>query len=737
MEGKMSALTIRARAYLAGGSLTFDEANALWKELQRSDELSLARRVLERLRDSKGLVDKPPADRKIKNKLCQQEALLTSKDPELSAALRHDLALQILDKEFDLDNPERDGDSETLGIAGGIAKRRWNDLGQLADLRKAAEYYRRGAGPELGDDAYAHINAAFMDDLLAQLGDEATARTQRAKEMRERILKDLPVSRTWWNVATRAEALFSLGRYVEATEVIKNYKDKPEPWKLETTARQLAHIAHFRVDLPLEVPEIKEFFDTLLPGAPDAACSAVVGRVGLALSGGGFRASFYHLGVLARLAELDVLRHIDVLSCVSGGSIVGACYWLALRNRLMKPEPLSRDSYVTLVKEVISHFTDAVATDLRGSVQSSKGKTVWRFMTGEKGALDPEATAKALEERFYSPLLPGYSPIYMHELPFTPADHDPKMYDSQVFHPGRHNWLRANKVPILTLNATTVNTAHAWQFTPTWMGESPWAIHEPADSIPRLEWSWYEPEAGWKMELSRAVAASACVPGVFAPLTVDGAYEGVRVQLVDGGVHDNQGTVSLLALNCNVLLVSDACGQLMLETEPTPGLKGLASYALRSMDTLMERVRLANYGDLSARIRSGLLRGLMFLHMKAGLDADMIRLKFSQESYEIHREPLSPAGVRKDFQQAVAELRTDLDAFTEDESYALIACGYKMAAWAFRRDLANIKELWKEPEVPVEWPFQDMLKEITSTAATTPRRQPLLAALRAGNKVQF
>ena len=29
------------------------------------------------------------------------------------------------------------------------------------------------------------------------------------------------------------------------------------------------------------------------------------GKVGLALSGGGFRASLFHLGVLARLAELD------------------------------------------------------------------------------------------------------------------------------------------------------------------------------------------------------------------------------------------------------------------------------------------------------------------------------------------------------------------------------------------------------------------------------------------------
>ena len=140
-------------------------------------------------------------------------------------------------------------------------------------------------------------------------------------------------------------------------------------------------------------------------------------------------------------------------------------------------------------------------------------------------------------------------------------------------------------------------------------------------------------------------------------------------------------------MNCNMLLVSDASGQLTLERAPQPGLAGLASYAKRSMDTLMERVRLANYADLSARVRTHLLRGLMFLHMKAGLDADPIRHPLSQTTYELRRERLTPSGVRKDFQQAIAELRTDLDAFTPDEFHALMACGYQMSAKAFERDL--------------------------------------------------
>jgi predicted acylesterase/phospholipase RssA len=736
--------TEQARRYLAGGELTFEAANELWKSLKKSDDTSLARRVLERLRQGKGLIDRLPADLKTRRKLCRQEALLTSKDSELIATRRHDRALEILEEGFgNLDDGTLNGDAETLGIAGGILKRRWNDLGRLEDLRQAARYYERGAIGDLGEDGYAHINAAFLEDLLAHAGDAPADRRQRASTLRQSILEKLPPAdevsedAVWFNTATRAEALFGLGRYDEATRVVAACTVKPAPWELETTARQIATIAHLQRDHPLDVADIRKFFEALLPGAADAARSAVIGKVGLALSGGGFRASFYHLGVLARLAELNVLRHVDVLSCVSGGSIVGACYWLALRNRMMQPGALTHQDYIELVQKVIDHFVIGVEGNLRGGVQTGLRKVIWGMLfDDQKGALDPERTAKALHETFYQPLLKNTAGNCMHDLPFKPADHNEALTNSPDFHPGQHNWMRANKVPVLVLNATTVNTGHAWQFTPTWMGESPWAVHEAADSIPRLEWSWYAADSGWKMEIGRAVAASACVPGVFAPLQIEDAYQDVNVQLVDGGVHDNQGTVSLLALDCNVLLVSDACGQLLLEKDTTAGITGLLGYANRSMSALMERVRLANYADLTARVRTGLLRGLMFLHMKAGLDADTIRLKISQESYELRRDQLSPAGVRKDLQQALAELRTDLDAFTPDEYNALMACGYQMATWAYERDLARIKEL-SDPPREAEWPFAPMVAEITSTDPTTARRQRLLEALRKGSSVRL
>jgi predicted acylesterase/phospholipase RssA len=728
-----------ARKFLRGERLKFSEANELWKRLRNEDQLSLARQVLRQLREKPTcLSDGIPND--AATILCRQEALLTSKDPELDAATRHDEAIVLLASRFEfVKNSKLAGDAETLGIAGGICKRRWNDLGQLKDLVQAAEFYGRAAKNELGDDAYPHVNAAFLEDLLAAAGDRPVERHERATKLRERIVRDLAISGTWFNAATRAEALFGLGKYAEATEVLRRIgaEARPAPWQLRTMAEQLAQLAYLREERPLEHPAIRMFFETLLPGASDAIRSVIIGKVGLALSGGGFRASFYHLGVLACLAERDILRDVEVLSCVSGGSIAGACYWLKLRQRLLKPEPMRHESYIELVRELIVHFQNAVRANLRGRIQPHVAQVIWRLLNDERGVLDPEKAADALEEYFYRPLWPDNGPIQMDQLVFKPADHDVALTGSEAFNPGKHNWLRAHKVPALILNATTVNTGHAWRFTPTWMGEAPWSVHESADSIPRFEWSAYDKDLGWQIRLARAVTASACVPMVFAPLRIGQYYgQGIEISLVDGAVHDNQGSVSLLASGCNVIIVSDACAQLMLEPAPIPGLKGLRTSMWRFVDTLMERVRLANFADLESRRRSGLLRGLTFLHMKAGLDANVIRLRFSQETSSPESTPLSPSGIRKDFQRALAELRTDLDVFTTDEANGLMACGYQMAAKGLDRELPKLQTVWRAAPRS-DWPFQEMLAEITSVATTTPRRDDRLRALGLAHSVDF
>jgi NTE family protein len=47
-------------------------------------------------------------------------------------------------------------------------------------------------------------------------------------------------------------------------------------------------------------------------------------RIGLAMSGGGFRAAAFHLGVMRKLRSIGLFDKLDLLTCVSGGSIAGA-----------------------------------------------------------------------------------------------------------------------------------------------------------------------------------------------------------------------------------------------------------------------------------------------------------------------------------------------------------------------------------------------------------------------------
>ena len=88
-------------------------------------------------------------------------------------------------------------------------------------------------------------------------------------------------------------------------------------------------------------------------------------RIGLALSGGGFRAAAFHLGVMRHLQNLGLLAKLDLLSCVSGGSIAGG----ALAANWGKANALERlDTYLrtksVAVASVIGGLLDPFETRL-------------------------------------------------------------------------------------------------------------------------------------------------------------------------------------------------------------------------------------------------------------------------------------------------------------------------------------------------------------------------------------
>src|SRR5215470_4497720 len=47
-------------------------------------------------------------------------------------------------------------------------------------------------------------------------------------------------------------------------------------------------------------------------------------KIGLALSGGGFRATLYHLGLVRFLHDAGILPNVTHITSVSGGSIIAA-----------------------------------------------------------------------------------------------------------------------------------------------------------------------------------------------------------------------------------------------------------------------------------------------------------------------------------------------------------------------------------------------------------------------------
>ncbi len=703
---------VTARQVLRGTRLGPGEMLALAKRLKEEKAFSYARRVLASARARGGL----DQDKDLKLKIYQQSALCTYKDTDLPADKRLDLALKILREVEDISTTR---DQETLGLVGAIYKRKWEVDNQKQQLESSLMYYQRGyqEGPEK-DQGYTGINAAFILDLLAYQEEEEsrrankdsdTARSRRAeaRRIRESIVQRVAplagqsgtewLAEMWWYYSTVAEAFFGLRRYGEAVQWLNRGRNAigniPE-WEYEATIRQLVHLARLQSDTDYSSKEfenteawraLREFFgDDVAP-----LRSAFLGKIGLALSGGGFRASLFHIGVLARLADLDLLRHVEVLSCVSGGAIIGAHYYLEVRKLLQsKPDrEITREDYIEMIARIKDSFLRGVQRNIRTRIAAEFLTNLWMIVLP-----DYSRTSRAgelYEREIFSRIDDGEGnkPRWLNQLSIAPLG------ETENFSPKSHNWKRAAKVPILILNATTLNTGHNWQFTTTWMGEPPAYIDSEIDGNDYLRrmYYWEAPKRHRQIRLGQAVAASACVPGIFEPLVLKDLYPDRVVRLVDGGVCDNQGAFGLLEQDCTVMMISDASGQMSSQEDPASGVIGPLK---RSNTILQSRVREAQHGELLARWRSSLLRGFMFVHLKEDLSVDPVDWVDCRDPHNALEDDAFPAarkgiltryGIAKELQESLAKVRTDLDSFSDVESYSLMTSAYRMTDYAFKQ----------------------------------------------------
>ena len=108
---------------------------------------------------------------------------------------------------------------------------------------------------------------------------------------------------------------------------------------------------------------VKLLLQRLIPAWSDIAIEASEAmstpRIGLALSGGGFRATLFHLGVVRLLYEAGLISNVRRITSVSGGSILAAHLALNWGHYTGTPEDFERAA------AQVTQFTRA---DIRGRI---------------------------------------------------------------------------------------------------------------------------------------------------------------------------------------------------------------------------------------------------------------------------------------------------------------------------------------------------------------------------------
>jgi predicted acylesterase/phospholipase RssA len=721
----------KAREMLRQNNAGYEELRTYAKKMKGYSAFTYARRLLEQA------VSKITPNHPDYEYLIQQLAISTYKDVDLPLIQRLDRALKILGA-LGLDGSQN---PETLGIAGSIYKQKWQAEKRNSDLKLSSRYYTTGhevdmtlvevskavsadsaSPPQSGYSARAFkkghrfgwpgINAALMLDVDDQKDRANALRRQIADHLSKVVtipeaeFADNDGYDRFWIGATLAEAYFGLGQFDKASEALEKVSEKVDPWKLQVFAQQLIRVAEPRKTQK----QAREILERIV-GDANIVQDAVRGKVGLALSGGGFRASLYHLGVLAKLAELDVLKHVEAISCVSGGSIIGTLYYIELR-RLLQTKDDGQIDYVDLVKRVTERFVSGIQKNIRI-------RLFWNPWTNIKMIFLPRysRTVRAgelMEELLYKGAADGEGDDkrWINEMFIEP-------YDAKLtFQPKNDNWRRINKIPILILNATCLNTGNNWQFTASWMGEPPPPNEHEFDGKARLRRTYYHeaPKTCNEIRLGTAVGASACVPGVFEPIILDRLYDGYIVRLVDGGVFDNQGLSALVDLGCESLLISDGSGQTKSDVNPHAG--SLAPLA-RANDITMQCVRDAQLRHLQMERRIELVSRTMTVHLKKDLGPTPINwIKCMDPVPPAPNNPSLPYGILRSLQNYMSATRTDLDSFSDAEAYALMTSGYLMAEQCARIELrGTVEDERLDAASDPSWEFLTVRDELTKTAS--------------------
>jgi NTE family protein len=263
--------------------------------------------------------------------------------------------------------------------------------------------------------------------------------------------------------------------------------------------------------------------------------------IGLAISGGGYRAMLFHLGAFLRLYELGLLHRLDRISSVSGGSITAA------KVALEWPQLISRDDFfehvVTPIRRLAGTTIDIpcilAGILLPGSIASYIALAYRRYLFGD-------AT--------------------LQDLP---------------------------KAPEFLLNATNVETGTLWRFTRAFMAD--YQVGEIRS--PKLDLaSAVAASSAFPPFLSPYVLP--VKEGDFSRIHCQDRRLLTDISLTDGGAYDNLGLETVWKRYANVL-VSDAGAALDAEPSPPANWAGHSKRVIdivyRQVTALRKRQLIASY----------------------------------------------------------------------------------------------------------------------------------------------
>ncbi|WP_299130412.1 patatin-like phospholipase family protein [uncultured Winogradskyella sp.] len=247
-------------------------------------------------------------------------------------------------------------------------------------------------------------------------------------------------------------------------------------------------------------------------------------NIGLCFSGGGYRATFYALGVVSYLNKIyyknkPLLHSAKALSTVSGGTLLGVAY-----ARAVQQDGYDFKQFFNLFYKT---FTSENDTLLETAIAKLADDTVWEANPYKKRSLI-NAFALAYAEM---PIFKGYFELFKKE--------------------------RIKQLEQVCFNATDFSFGLTYRFQNRgYFGNTPLYKH-------------YQKQVNAlrdKIELSDVIASSSCFPVGFEPLVfpddyfknhetsdyknlkgLDAFIDGVGI--MDGGIADNQGIGSMMLIS--------------------------------------------------------------------------------------------------------------------------------------------------------------------------------------------